>query len=257
LSGVDRQLRAGVYDVPPGLWTWETLSVLHQGQVQTVRVTLPEGLTLQQTAEMWERHGVVTREAFVEAASDPALMRRFHVAGASAEGFLFPETYTVARGVPASFLVETQIRGFFEHVAQITEAAGLSPDEIYDRVIVASLVEREARDPSEQARIAGVFYNRLDHDMRLESCATVRYLLNKSKDPLSLDDVRTPSPYNTYLHLGLPPGPIANPGSAALRAATSPEKNDYLFFSALEDGSHHHNFSRTYAEHEQGSRGRL
>ncbi|HET6343991.1 MAG TPA: endolytic transglycosylase MltG, partial [Myxococcota bacterium] len=125
----------------------------------------------------------------------------------------------------------------------------LSPQELYDRVILASLVERETRDHREMPRVAGVFENRLSRGMRLESCASVQYLLGKPKERLQLEDVRIPSPYNTYLHPGLPPGPIASPGVAALSAALSPERHDYLFFFALEDGSHRHRFSRSFAEH--------
>jgi UPF0755 protein len=114
-------------------------------------------------------------------------------------------------------------------------------------VILASIVEREARAPEEFPRIAGVFMNRLRRHMPLQSCATVEYLLPERKGILSVDDTKTESPYNTYLHIGLPPGPICNPGRRALAAALNPERHDYLFFVARGDGTHA--FSRTAAEH--------
>ena len=114
-------------------------------------------------------------------------------------------------------------------------------------VIIASLVEREAKIESERPIIAAVFYNRLMNKKRLESCATVQYVLGKTKERLLLSDLKVESPYNTYLHRGLPPGPIANPGVHSIRAAMYPAEVDYLFFVSKRDGSHH--FSTTYKEH--------
>ncbi len=137
---------------------------------------------------------------------------------------------------------------------ELPGAALLTNTELFERLTLASLVEREARDVDEQPRIAGVFKNRLERNMRLESCATVQYILGTPKARLTYEDVRRPSPYNTYLNTGLPPGPIANPGLNALRAALAPEAHDYLFFLAREDGSHKHVFSKTYAAHKEQQR---
>jgi UPF0755 protein len=257
LTGLDRALRAGTYELPPGLWAWEVLDILHRGQVQTVRITVPEGLTLKETAVLFAAHGVVSMADFLAAAHDPSLLRPFKIAAADAEGFLFPETYTVTPGSPARTVVEAMLEQFFAHLALISSGPELSPQELYDRVTLASLVERETRDHREMPRVAGVFENRLKKGMRLESCASVQYLLGKPKERLQLEDVRIPSPYNTYLHPGLPPGPIASPGVAALSAALSPEPHDYLFFFALEDGSHRHRFSRSYSEHLKARRDQL
>ena len=113
--------------------------------------------------------------------------------------------------------------------------------------MLASLVEKEAQRPEEQAVIAKVFLNRLQQNMPLQSCATIQYLLGYPKEELSLQDTQIPSPYNTYLNPGLPPGPIANPGLGALKAALNPAQTDYLYFVADKQGKHH--FSRTYEEH--------
>jgi len=119
-------------------------------------------------------------------------------------------------------------------------------------VILASLVEREAKLEEERPKIAAVFLNRLDKGMRLESCATVQYILGEQKEKLSTKDLQNPSPYNTYLHTGLPPGPIANPGLASIKAVLYPADVDYLFFVARGDGSHY--FSRTFEEHQQAAK---
>jgi UPF0755 protein len=121
-----------------------------------------------------------------------------------------------------------------------------------DSVVLASIIEREARDPAETALISSVYHNRLRQNMRLDSCATVRFALNQWSAPLTLDDLKIVSPYNTYLHKGLPPGPICNPGRGALEAAFRPAESDYLFYVYKGDG--HHAFSRTLAEHEAATK---
>jgi UPF0755 protein len=118
-------------------------------------------------------------------------------------------------------------------------------------VTLASIVEREARLEEERSRIAAVFLNRLDQEIRLESCATVQYVLGKQKEELTNKDLQNPSPYNTYLHMGLPPGPIANPGLSSIKAVLHPADVDYLFFVAKGDGSHY--FSDTFTEHQEAA----
>jgi UPF0755 protein len=254
LSGLDQKLRAGVYELPPDAWSFQILGELERGQVHHVMVTVPEGLTLREVARLLEHHGIAAAGEVMAAAQDPELLAKYDIAGKSAEGFLFPETYTFARGLSARDVVDVMVAQFFAKMNLLPEATHASPERLLERVTLASIVEKEARDPGEQARIAGVFDNRLDKNMKLESCATVQYVLGKTKERLTLADVRTPSPYNTYLNLGLPPGPIANAGLGALKAAFRPEKNDYLFFFAKEDGSHQHIFTRTYAEHMRAQR---
>jgi UPF0755 protein len=177
------------------------------------------------------------------------VLSRYDLPGPTAEGFLFPNTYVFARGLAARDLVEVMIREFFGRVSALPGVARATRDELVRRVVLASIIEREARDKSELGRIAGVFENRITRNMKLESCATVQYVLGHRKDRLSLADVRRPSPYNTYLIHGLPPGAISSPGLDALKAAFAPEHHELLFFFAKEDGSHRHVFTRTYAEH--------
>jgi UPF0755 protein len=254
LTGVDRTLRAGVYLLPTGAWTWTVIGELHRGQVHTRTVTIPEGLSLAEVAALLEAEGLARATDILREAREPELLGHYGIAGANVEGFVFPETYTLARGLGARDILTVMLDQFFARLREVPEASGVTGKRLYEAVTLASIVEREARDRKELARVAGVFKNRLERAMRLESCATVQYLLGTPKARLTLADVRRESPYNTYLNPGLPPGPIANPGLPALRAAFAPEQHDLLFFFAREDGSHQHVFSRTYAAHQERQR---
>ena len=254
LRGLDRTLRAGSYHLSPAAWAWTVLGELHRGAIEQVSFTIPEGLTLADTAAILARAGLGTADDFVAAARDPRLLATYGIPAASAEGYLFPETYTIARGLSPRAIVELMLQQFFDRSAAVLHAHALSPDKRHRAVTLASIVEREAKRPGELGRIAGVFRNRLVRHMKLESCATVQYVLGTPKERLLLEDVRTESPYNTYLHVGLPPSPIASPGLAALQAALAPDKHDELFFFAKSDGSGEHVFSRTYAEHQERQR---
>jgi UPF0755 protein len=251
IKGVDRSMRAGHYRIAPGLWVWDVVEELHEGQVATKTITLAEGLTLKQMAELMEKEGLATREGFLEAARNPRLLDRYQIPGETAEGFLFPETYTFARGLSPDEMVGAMIELFFGQLGKVVEVGRLSPKALRETVTLASIVEREAKRKDEMARIAGVFINRLDNNMRLESCATVQYILDKPKERLRMSDLRRRSPYNTYLNQGLPPGPIASPGISALTAAFVPEQHEYLFFFARKDGTDSHIFTQTYAKHQQ------
>lgn len=253
-SGADRHLRAGTYSLSLGLWPWALLDELERGQVDMRAVTIPEGLTVKEIGLALERAGLTSVEDFVRATSSRALLDTYAIAGTSVEGFLFPETYRFAAGLSAEQIAAVMVGLFFTRLSELPEARGLAGSALYERVVLASIIEREAKDESELTRIAGVFQNRLARNMRLESCATVQFIIGEPKARLSLEDVRQPSPYNTYLNEGLPPGPIANPGLAALRAAIAPEQHDLLFFVAREDGSGKHLFSSTYEEHLRAQR---
>ena len=251
LKGVDRSMRAGHYRIAQGLWAWDVVEELHAGQVATKTITLAEGLTLKQMAELMEKEGLATREGFMEAARNPRLLDRYQIPGETAEGFLFPETYTFARGLSPDEMVGAMIELFFQQLGTVVDVSRLSPKALRETVTLASIVEREAKRQDEMARIAGVFINRLDNNMRLESCATVQYILDKPKERLRMSDLRRRSPYNTYLNQGLPPGPIASPSISALTAAFIPEQHEYLFFFARKDGSDSHIFTQTYAQHQK------
>ncbi|MEO0077732.1 MAG: endolytic transglycosylase MltG [candidate division WOR-3 bacterium] len=233
---------SGRYHLRLGTDEARVLQLLSREVPALVMVTVPEGLTCRQVAELLSECGICPAEQFLAACFDTVLLRELGVPATSAEGFLFPETYELSTTEPPANIIRRMVQQFF---AVLKDSSG--PD-LLATVTLASIVEKEARLPEEFPRIAGVFVNRLKRHLPLQSCATVQYVLPERKSVLAVEDTRYPSPYNTYLHLGLPPGPICNPGRRALAAARNPEQHDYVFFVARGDGSHI--FSRTAAEHD-------
>ncbi len=243
-------LQAGYYELSPSMAAPEIARKLARGEVVMRRVTVPEGLTIEQVAERIGESGLSTKAEFLTAAvpSKVAKLVKFALPSDSLEGYLFPETYDFELGTQPAEIAARMVREldqrFVEPRAKQIAASKLSLHEI---ITLASLVEREAKVPEERALVAGVLANRLARDMPLQCDATVQYALGEHKSRLLYRDLEVDSPYNTYLHKGLPPGPIASPGLASLEAALSPEKTDFLFYVARADGSHV--FSRTYREH--------
>jgi UPF0755 protein len=246
MSGKDRSLKSGEYRLDGSMSTIDVLKVLGRGVVVTERFTVPEGLNLRQVADLLEGEGLITAEAFLRAASDKKLIEKYGIPFETAEGFLYPETYVVAKGYSAYQLADLMVAKFFDSLAGIN-FTGYSKEDLRKVVTIASLVEREAKLDQERPLVSAVFYNRLRTGKRLESCATVQYALEKPKERLLYSDLKVQSPYNTYLHNGLPPGPIANPGIKSIIAAIRPADVDYLFFVLKTDGSHF--FSASYGEH--------
>jgi len=193
-----------------------------------------------------EKEGIVSPDQFIEAAKNPEILEKYKIPFNNAEGFLFPDTYIVAKDLAAEHIVDFMIERFFSNLRKISSRK-YEIEEMKKMVIIASLVEKEAQLDSERPVISAVFYNRLEKGKRLESCATIQYILGKTKERLLYSDLKIESPYNTYLNGGLPPGPISNPGLGSLKAAIEPADVDYLFFVSKKDGSHY--FSTTYEEH--------
>jgi len=255
------RIRAGRYRLAADSKEGHVLRILTRDVPARLMVTIPEGYTMPQVAATLEQYDVCTAADFIAACADTALLRNLGIPIASAEGYLFPETYDIGTDDPPREIVRRLIRQCLTVLADLqsgdtTRARQKSTwDTIQNDgrfghvpvVTLASIVEKEAQVPEEFPRIAGVFLNRLQRRLPLQSCATVEYILKDRKPRLSVEDTRIPSPYNTYLHAGLPPGPICNPGRRALAAVLNPERSDYLFFVARGDGSHI--FSRTPAEH--------
>jgi len=244
------RIRPNHYRFAVGTGERRALRLLSGELPADVSVTIPEGYTMPQVAEAMAERGICRADSFLAACADTNLLRDLGVDGATAEGCLFPETYDFQTGSPPSEVVRRLVRQFLSVFSELSNspiAIRQSPLAVSDVVILASIVEREAEVPDEFPRIAGVFLNRLGRNMPLQSCATVEYLLPERKGRLSVEDTKLDSPYNTYLHKGLPPGPICSPGRRALKAVLNPERNDYLFFVARGDGTHI--FSRTASEH--------
>jgi UPF0755 protein len=259
------RIRPNRYSLSVGTGERRALKLLSGEEPALVMVTIPEGYTMNQVAATLEERDICRADSFLAACADTDLLREFDVSAPTAEGYLFPETYAFLTNSPPGDVARRLLRQFSSVFSEFraplcpTGAAAATPDPRplapSQTVTLASIVEREAKVPEEFPRIAGVFMNRLRRHVPLQSCATVEYVLPERKGRLSDEDTKLDSPYNTYLHDGLPPGPICNPGRRALAAALKPERHDYLFFVARGDGTHI--FSRTLAEHAAATRAAL
>jgi UPF0755 protein len=218
----------------------------------SVKVTIPEGSTLRQTADLVAGAvPTVTRETYIEVARDepPPLELQGYRRGTTLEGMLFPATYEVDPKARAAAVVDAQLEAFARNFAEVDRARARKANLTdYDVVIIASMVEREARVAAERPLVAAVIWNRLRKDMLLQIDATIQYALGETKPELTYDDLEIDSPYNTYRYAGLPPTPIANPGLAALQAAAAPADVDYLYYVARNDGTGKHDFTASYEQ---------
>jgi UPF0755 protein len=229
--------------------------VLVLGKQILYKVTIPEGVTLKKTALILEDAGICTARDFLEAAKDPSILNRYGIPNATMEGYLFPDTYLFPPEYPATRVITSMADTFFSKIKKIEPSfLGMSPAELNEKVILASIIEREYRVANEAPLMAGVFYNRLGIRMALQSCATVEYIITEIQDKphpsvLFNRDLEIVNPYNTYLVPGLPPGPISAPGEVALNAAFFPEKTGFLYFRLEDPKSGKHYFSATLDEH--------
>ncbi len=246
--GTGKRLHAGTYTLQRNMKLWHIVDEFENGQVNLVSWTVPEGLTVSSIADLWETTGYGTAAAFREATESERLLTQFGLQNTSVEGYLFPNTYKFAKGTTADQAVEMMLKAFKQRWTETFDEAarnlGLTQHEV---VTLASVIEKEAQVKSERPRIASVFHNRLKEKWRLQADPTVLYALGNPKRLLTKTDLRVDSPYNTYRHRGLPPGPIASPGIDSIKAALRPEKTDYFYFVAIGEGKHH--FSKTLSEH--------
>jgi UPF0755 protein len=249
LRGEEAEVRAGEYRFGPHLTQSEVLHALVTGGAQVAAwVTVPEGFTAAQIADRLAESGVGSSATFLRA----FMHERLIVAGtptANLEGFLFPSTYLVPLAASPQQVAAPMIAEFFRQLPgdAAARARGLHVT-VPQAVAVASLIEREAKSEIDRPRIAEVIYNRLRLSMPLQVDASIEYALPQHKSRLSFPDLRMDSPYNTYLHAGLPPTPIANPGRPSLDAALHPSKGDDLYYVYCGNGRHV--FAKTLAEHQ-------
>jgi len=247
-----KRLQAGEYLFDHPLNSRETFWKISHGQIFVHIVTIPEGWTMFDIADEFDRQGICSRQEFLAAAHDTSLVWDLSPHAASLEGFLFPSTYQFTRHTTCEQAVKRMVQDFravWETLVPVDSPPPkpFTPAEV---VALASLVERETPNVVERPVVAGVFYNRLRRGDALQCDPTVQYAMALNGHPIKdvrPADLRVDSPYNTYEHRGLPPGPIANPGEESLRAALEPAPTDYLYFVANDQGGHF--FSRTLAEH--------
>ncbi len=252
IMGSSRRIKAGEYRLSPDMPPVRILEMLTAGAVITYPVTFPEGYTIEQIADVLDRNELVKKEEFISLAHNPAVLEQYHIAGPSLEGYLYPDTYQLARGISPSAVVDAMVNRFRQLTTPLEERAEAVGMTMEDVVILASIVEKETGLAEERPVIASVFLNRLKQGMRLESDPTVIYGIKDFNGNLTRKDLRKPTLYNTYVIQGLPIGPIANPGLEAIKAVLFPEETDYLYFVSKNDGSHH--FSKTLSEHNKAVR---
>jgi len=246
--GQGRKIQAGTYRFVAGEYRpGQVLQILVDGRVELIQCTLPEGLTAMEVVQRCSAAGLGQLKRYQALLTDDDLLAQLNIA-TSLEGYLFPETYRFAPGVSEASVLKTMITQMRAHLDPALLAAarqnGLNERQL---LTLASIVQKEAGNTEEMPLIAAVFHNRLKRGMRLQADPTVIYGLGSFDGNLTREHLRTPTPYNTYVHGGLPPGPIANPGLAALRAAAWPADEKYLYFVATGEGGHY--FSRTLQEH--------
>ena len=246
--GSARWLQAGEYEVERGTTTLGVLRLLETGRVKQHVILHPEGATLAELARALEAERLASAGAIARLARDPAYLRGLGIEGASVEGYLFPDTYQLVRGMaPEEILTRMVQRGRAKlgpDVARRAKARGLT---VHQLLTLASIIEREAAVPEEMPLISAVFWNRLKLDMPLQADPTVQYALGKERRALTRADLLIDHPFNTYRRPGLPPGPIASPGLRAIEAALVPAPVKYLYFVAVDDRRHH--FSITVEQH--------
>jgi UPF0755 protein len=248
---LDKDLKTGWVRLLPGQTTLDIIRVIYGAEFIPISFTIPEGSTIKDIKKILISSGAADIEQIENFLSDENYPAKIGLNGyKSAEGFLFPETYKFQKGVRIQVIFNAMVEMFFKKISEIyPEYNNLSINSLYDKVKMASIIEKEVKLPKESPIVAGVFYNRIKSGMRIQSCATVQYILGKPKEQLLETDLQIIHPYNTYIFPGLPPGPICNPGYTALKSAFYPVEHDYLFFVVKDPNVGSHHFSKTYSEH--------
>ena len=249
LRGHDRKIRAGTYVMSRGMSWPAVVNALTQGTGLIRTVTIPEGYSIADIAPLLARTLGVEEDSVLIATRDSAMRERLDVPTPTLEGYLFPDTYSFPDGTSGRAAIATMVKRF-EQVWQPAWDGKLQQLALsrHDIITLASIVEKEAKLPAERPVIAAVYLNRLRIGMRLQADPTVQYALGRHSARLFYKDLRVDSPYNTYEHAGLPPGPIASPGRASIVASVDPAAVPYRYFVAHPDG--HHEFHVDYKSHE-------
>jgi|DewCreStandDraft_4_1066084.scaffolds.fasta_scaffold03128_17 UPF0755 protein len=254
LSGNHKKLKAGEYEFNFKQSIYDITEKMIRGDVISHKIIIPEGSDIYDIAEILQQNNIAVKDIFLALVKDQEFLRTIGINYKSAEGLLFPDTYNFIKGIDEKTIIKTMYNQFLEkaglNLEKIYNVYGLSMTG-YKILKLASIIEKESKLDSERPKIASVFYNRLKSQepymKRLESCATVRYGLQKKTGVLTYQDLKVQSDYNTYIIIGLPPTPICNPGVKSIQAALHPEETNYKYFVVYENGQH--TFSETIEEH--------
>lgn len=253
ISRIDRKIRAGYYSVYKSMNSFDLLKVLRKGQIIEYEITVVEGDSLREVAEKLSEKGIVSKENFEKLSSDKSFLSSYNINAPTFEGYLFPETYKIPKGMDPGEAIGMMINKMREKYTDklISKASeiGLSEREV---LTLASIIEKEAVSNEERPLISAVYHNRLKKNIPLQADPTAIYGIKSSKDKISSDDLKRKTPYNTYTIKGLPPGPIASPGMKSIIAALHPANVPYIYFVSNNDGTHR--FSVTAEEHQSAVR---
>lgn len=248
---IDRKIKAGEYEFASGLSALDVLRKMEKGECKLYKITLIEGWTMKEMADHLGSQSFAPAEFgenFLAAAKDKYFVRSLGVPADTAEGYLFPSTYLIERPQSAEFLVSYLVNEFKKiYTSEFdarAKALGMTEDQV---ITLASIIEKETGADAERSIVSSVFHNRLKKNMLLQTDPTIIYGLTNYDGNIRKSDILDPHPYNTYVHPGLPPGPIANPSLASIKAALWPADTNYLFFVSRNDGTHE--FSETLANH--------
>lgn len=249
-QGGDTMIKAGEYQFSNRMLPNEVLKKLIRGEQVKYSVTIPEGLTIAQIADLLEKAGMAGKNKFIGLSADQRLISSLNLSENTLEGFLFPDTYKFIRNIGEESIIRSMVQRFNEiYNQQFRERErelNLTRTEV---ITLASLIEKEAKIPKERPLISAVFHNRLKCHMPLQCDSTVIFGIEQFNGNLTKSDLKTPTPYNTYINHGLPPTPISNPGLNSIKAALYPEDVHYLYFVSRNDGTHY--FSSSLSEHDQ------
>lgn len=246
----ERRIHAGEYELNAGMMPAEILAKLQSAQVVLHPVTIPEGLTMVQIADLMAQHAMADRDEFLRLTKDRTLVASLGVTSDTLEGYLYPDTYKFPRGVKTKEVVLAMVEHLRHMFGPDLQARAQEMKmSIHEVMTLASVIEKETGSGDERPEISAVFHNRLRKHIPLQSDPTVIYGLPNFDGNIRKKDLSNPSPYNTYRWPGLPPGPIANPGIHAIRAALYPSNSHALYFVSRNDGTHH--FSATLTEHNE------
>ena len=247
-------LKSGVYNIKSSMSISEIFKILSSGIQDYIIVSIPEGLTISKIAKKLEEYNVCSKEKFIEESKNPELLSKFDIHSDSFEGYLFPDTYFFTPKMDAQIVISEMTKNLMNHLKDIPEYNSLSKEELNQKIILASIIEREYRIKEEAPLISSVFTNRLKINMGLYSCATIEYIITEIEqkphpDVITYEDLKIDSPYNTYKWAGLPPGAISNPGLVALTASVRPEKTNYYYFTLVDPQKGRHVFSKDFQTH--------
>ena len=259
-KGTEYSFKSGTYKILPGYKSSKIHDLLVSGKQDLLKVTIPEGWTIKKIADLLDDFNIASKEEFITAAYSARMVNELYIPGESVEGYLFPDTYFFPENYTAEAVIKTMVAAFFKNLGEIQYDHGdWKRKDLYETVILASIVEREYQIEREAPLIASVFKNRLKDNIGLESCATLAYIITEVQEKphpryITQADTKIDSLYNTYKWHGLPPGPISNPGRIALNAAFHPADTNYYYFLRKDPSTGEHYFAGDLEEHNNAKR---